>query len=80
MRTGSRNKAKVAIANRIARALFIMLSNPSIKWRDIGPQRANTEEQQIRDLVRKLEKRGVKVDYHVKKKLVSAEREQVVKI
>jgi hypothetical protein len=58
---GSPNKAKVAVANRLARAVFKVLGgNP---YKDIGYMRGDPVEKQIESLVRKLKNLGVNVHH-----------------
>jgi len=58
-RLGSANKAKVAIANRIARTIYKVLGGKSYK--DIGYMRGDPREGQIEKLVRKLKALGVDI-------------------
>ena len=80
LKTGSRNKAKVAIANRLARAIYHIIKSTDIRYKDIGPQRVNSEEAQINNLIRQLKKKGLEVDYQVTKKIVTAKRTQTVNV
>lgn len=57
---GSANKAKVAIANRLARSIFFVLGGKSYK--DIGYMRGDPREAQIEKQVKKL--RALGVDIH----------------
>lgn len=56
-RLGSANKAKVCIANRLARSIYFVLGGKSYK--DIGYMRGDPREKQIETLVRKLKALGV---------------------
>ncbi len=39
MKTGSRNKAKVAIANRMARAIYCILSGENVCYKELSSNR-----------------------------------------
>jgi hypothetical protein len=58
-RTGSANRAKVAIANRIARTIYKVLGGANYK--DIGYMRGDPVEKQVEILVRKLKALGVDI-------------------
>ena len=77
-RLGSKNKAKVAIANRLARAVYHIIKHPSIRYKDLGEVRVDTVEQQIKRSITKLKNLGVKVDYYQHKKFVDAKRDVLV--
>ena len=59
---GSANKAKVAIANRVARTVYKVLGGAHYK--DIGYMRGDPREGQIDKLVRKLRALGVDIHTH----------------
>jgi len=69
LRLGSKNKAKVAVANSIARALFWMIKE-KIPYKDPGPFRVNNPQKQIKNMVKKLQSLGVKVEYFTEEKIV----------
>lgn len=69
LQTGSKNKATVAIANRIARVVFHLLSNPDKRYRDIGPLRIDSVEQQIKRKIGQLRALGVEVSYQTLQKI-----------
>ena len=58
---GSANKAKVAIANRLARSIYKVLGGETYK--EIGYMRGDPREGQIEKLVRKLRALGVDIDH-----------------
>jgi phage terminase Nu1 subunit (DNA packaging protein) len=63
-RLGSYNKATVAIANRIARALYHIIKNEKMRYKDLGTIRVDTTDQQIRRHIAKLKALGVEVQFH----------------
>lgn len=69
---GSANKAKVAIANRMARAIFKILGGAEFK--DIGYRRANENEDKIKILVQQLKALGVSIRHEGHEKIVSAKK------
>ena len=60
-RLGSANKAKVAIANRLARAIYKILGGAVFK--DIGYMRGDPHEDQVRRLVAQLKNLGVDIKH-----------------
>ena len=60
-RLGSSNKAKVAIANRLARSIFFVLGGKSYK--DLGYVRGDPRDERIEKLVRKLRALGVDINH-----------------
>jgi transposase len=60
-RLGSANKAKVAIANRLARAIFKILGGENYK--DLGYMRGNPDEEKIKGLVMQLKNLGVNIKH-----------------
>lgn len=66
-RLGSANKAKVAIANRLARTIYKVLGGKPFK--DIGYMRGDPHEQQVRRLVAQLKNLGVDIQ-HVNHQLI----------
>ena len=66
------NKAKVAIANRLARAIYKVLGGQSYK--DLGYMRGDPVEKQIEVLVRKLKSLGVDIKHERHQMIVSREK------
>jgi len=73
---GSANKAKVAIANKIACVIYKILSGE--KYKERGYARAKDETQRINSLVNQLKNMGVNIEYQEKEKIVMS-REIVIK-
>ena len=71
-RLGSANKAKVAIANRLARAIYKILGGAPYK--DIGYMRGDPHEEQVRRLVGQLKKLGVDIRHHNHQMIVESVR------
>jgi hypothetical protein len=69
LRTGSKNKAKVAIANRIARSIFCILSDQNLRFKDLGSRRVIDEEKQVKYHLEKLKKLGAEVNLITKEKI-----------
>jgi hypothetical protein len=69
MKTGSRNKAKIAIANCMARAIYCILAGEDIYYRELGSQRVHNEEKQIKNLINRLKSLGVQVNHHTEEKI-----------
>ncbi len=69
MKTGSSNKAKVAIANRMARGIFYILSNKDVRYRELGTVRVIDEEKKIKNLINQLKSLGVEVNHYTKEKI-----------
>lgn len=69
LRTGSKNKAKVAIANRIARSIFTILSEPDLKFKDLGSHRVFDDQKQIKYHLEKLKKLGTEINMITKEKI-----------
>ena len=61
-RLGSKNKAKVAIANKLARVVYKILAGD--KYKDLGYMRGDPKEQKISKLVQQLRALGVEVHSH----------------
>ena len=74
-RLGSANKAKVAIANRIARAIYKILCGE--KYKELGYMRGDPHEEKIKKLVAQLKALGANVFHHNHQMIVS-ERPVVV--
>lgn len=58
-RLGSKNKAKVAIANKLARVIYKVLAGD--EYKDLGYMRGDPKEQKIAKLVSQLRALGVEV-------------------
>ncbi len=71
-RLGSANKAKVAIANRIARAIYKILAGD--KYKEIGYQRGDPHEQKIKMHIASLKALGVHIMHHNHQLIVSQNR------
>lgn len=69
------NKAKVAIANRLARAIFKVLGGESYK--DLGYMRGDPVEKQIEQIVRKLKSLGVDIR-HENNQMITSRRKVAV--
>jgi hypothetical protein len=75
MRTGSANKAKVAIANRLARAIYMVLGGE--RYRELGYMRGDPHEQKVKKLVNQLRALGVDIK-HVEHQLIVSNRKITV--
>lgn len=62
-RLGSSNKAKVAIANRIARVVYHIIRDQKVKYKDLGVLRVEDHQAQISRKIRELEKLGCAVNF-----------------
>lgn len=71
-RLGSANKAKVAIANRLARAIYKILGGAPFK--DIGYMRGDPHEHQVRRLVAQLKNLGVDIRHENHQLIVNSVR------
>jgi hypothetical protein len=71
-RLGSANKAKVAIANRLARAIYKVLGGAPFK--DIGYKRGDPHEDQVRRLVAKLKNLGVDIRHENHQMIINSVR------
>lgn len=74
-RLGSANKAKVAIANRIARGIYKILAGN--KYKEIGYMRGDPHEQKVRSLVSQLKALGVHIMHHNHQMIVSQTKRTV---
>lgn len=74
-RLGSANKAKVAIANRIARAVFKVLGGEV--FRDIGYARAEEDQMKINKLLSQLRLLGVDIRQEQHQKIVAVKKIKV---
>lgn len=72
---GSANKAKIAIANRIARVIFKILAGD--KYKDIGYMRGDPHEAKVRMLVNQLKALGVNV-FQANHQTIVSEKRMVV--
>ena len=61
-RLGSKNKAKVAIANKLARVVYKVLAGATYK--DLGYMRGDPREQKIQSHLKSLRALGVNISYH----------------
>ena len=68
-RLGSANKAKVAIANRMARSIYKILAGDSYK--EIGYMRGDPHEVKVKALVNQLRALGVNIRHHNHQMIVS---------
>lgn len=80
-RLGSTNKAKVAIANRLARSIYKVLGGESYK--ELGYMRGDPREGEIEKLVKKLRALGVDIQHRnhqeiMSTKIVSVEKTGIV--
>lgn len=70
-RLGSANKAKVAIANRLARAIYLILGGEH--YRELGYMRGDPHEQKVKKLVHQLRALGVDIK-HVNHQMIVSDR------
>ena len=77
LQLGSRNKAKVAIANKIIKVIFRMFNDKSLSYKDPGLPKARTPEKQIKNLLNKLKKLGVDINYQTKEKIIAESKFEV---
>lgn len=77
IQTGSRNKAKVAIANRIARLVYKMIKDPNCYFIDQGQIKVKSPETKIKNLIGKLKKLGVDVQYQTEQKIIAKNKIEV---
>ena len=75
MKTGPANKAKVAIANRMAMAIYCILSKNNVRYHEMGTARVVDEGKKIKNLINQLKSLGVEVNHCTKEKI-----EAVVKV
>jgi hypothetical protein len=75
-RLGSKNKAKVAIANRLARTIYRVLGGYPFK--DIGYMRGDPHEEKVRRLVAELRSLGVNIKQHNHQMIVDSVRKVTV--
>ena len=74
-RLGSANKAKVGIANRLARVIYKVLGGATYK--DLGYMRGDPTEKQIEQLVRKLKSLGVDIRHENHQMITSVRKIKV---
>jgi isocitrate dehydrogenase len=72
---GSANKAKIAIANRIARVIYRILAGD--QYRDIGYKRGDPHEAKIKMLVNQLKALGVNV-FQTNHQTIVSDRRMIV--
>jgi len=75
-RLGSKNKAKVAIANRLARTIYKVLGGSPFK--DIGYMRGDPHEEKVKRLVAQLKSLGVNISHQNHQMIVSSTRKVTV--
>jgi hypothetical protein len=71
-RLGSANKAKVAIANRLARAIYLVLGGD--KYRELGYLRGDPHEQKVQKLVNQLRALDVDIKFIRHQMIVSTRK------
>ena len=69
---GSPNKAKVAIANRLARAIYKILAGA--RYKELGYKRAKEHEDKIQMLINQLKALGVNIRHEGHEKVVSVKK------
>lgn len=74
-RLGSSNKAKVAIANRLARAIYLILGGD--KYRELGYMRGDPHERKIERLVNQLKALNVDIKY-IRHQMIVSDRKITV--
>lgn len=74
-RLGSANKAKVAIANRLARSIYLILGGD--KYRELGYMRGDPHERKIERLVNQLRALGVNIK-HVNHQMIVSDKKITV--
>lgn len=72
---GCKNKAKIAIANKIARAIYKILCGD--EYKDLGYQRADPNENKIRHLIGQLKALGVNIQ-HVNHQTIVSDKKIIV--
>ena len=77
IQTGSRNKAKVAIANRIARLVYKMMIDPECYFKDQGQIKVKSPEQKIKNLIGKLSSLGVDIQYLTEQKIIAKNKIEI---
>lgn len=75
-RLGSKNKAKVAIANRLARTIYKVLGGSPFK--DIGYMRGDPQEEKVKRLVAQLRNLGVNIKHHNHQMIIESVRKVTV--
>ena len=71
-RLGSAQKAKVAIANRLARTIYKVLAGD--KYKELGYMRGDPHEIKVKQLVGQLRALGVNIFHHNHQMIVSEKR------
>ncbi len=74
-RLGSANKAKVAIANRLARAVYLILGGQ--QYRELGYMRGDPHEIKVKRLVNQLRALGVNIK-HVNHQMIVSDKKITV--
>jgi transposase len=72
---GSANKAKVAIANRIARVIYKLIAGD--KYKELGYMRGDPKEHKIKLLIKQLKNLGVEVNHHNHQLITSVRKVKV---
>lgn len=72
---GSANKAKVAIANRIARVIYKLIAGD--KYKELGYMRGDPKEHKIKLLIKQLKNLGVEVQHHNHQLITSVRKMKV---
>jgi hypothetical protein len=62
---GSFNKATVAIANRLARAIYFIIKESDTHFKELGSERADTKIAQVARLTKKLKLLGYEVELKI---------------
>jgi hypothetical protein len=61
----------VAIANKIARVIYKMITDSECRFRDPGPIKAQNPKKRINNLLAQLKNLGVDIEYHTEEKIVA---------
>ena len=72
---GSKNKAKVAIANKLARVVYMVLKGA--KYKDLGYMRGDPREEKIKKLLTQLRALGVDIHGHTHQLIQSKRKVKV---
>lgn len=72
---GSANKAKVAIANRLARCIYKILAGD--RYKELGYGRAKEHEDKIEILINQLRALGVNIRHEGHEKVVSVKKVKI---
>jgi transposase len=70
LQLGSKNKALVAIANRLSRVVYHLLKNEDLQYKDLGALRGvDDKEKQIKNKIAQLKALGIEVEYVTMQKI-----------